>query len=65
MKFEHGLLLDHHPGHPRIGDGEQQEQPHNRTGAEVQELNAESEGQEHTGREDVNGPFETQATEFR
>ena len=59
MKFEHGLLLDHDPSDPPIGDGEQQEQPHDRTGAEVQELDAEGEGQEDTSREDVDGPFES------
>ena len=59
MELEHGLLPDHHPGNPRIGDGEQKEQPDDGAGAEVQKLDAEGEGQEDAGREDVNGPFET------
>ena len=57
MQFEHGLLLDHHPGDPRIGDGEQKEQPDDGTGAEVQKLDAECEGQEDASREDVDGPL--------
>ena len=59
MELEHGLLLDHHPGDPRIGDGEQKEQPDDRTGTEVEELDPECEGQEDAGGEDVDGPFET------
>ena len=35
-KFEHGLLLDHDPGHPRIGHGEQKEKANDGAGAEVQ-----------------------------
>ena len=65
MEFEHGLLLDHHPGDPRIGDGEQKEEPDDGTGAEVQELNAEGERQEDAGRKHVDGPFETHMNEFR
>ena len=53
MEFEDGLLLDHHPSDPGIGNGEQQEQSDDGTGAEVQELNAECEGQEDAGRKDV------------
>ena len=63
VKFEHGLLLDHHPSHPRIGDGEQQEESHDRTGAEVQKLDAKGKRQEDASREDVDGPFETHATD--
>ena len=62
MELEDGLLLDHHPGDPRIGDGEQEEQPDDGTGAEVQKLDAECERQEDASREDVDGPFETHAT---
>ena len=62
MKLEHGILLDHHPCDPGVGDGEQEEQPHDRTGAEVEELDAEGKGQEDASREDVDGPFETHAT---
>ena len=35
VEFEHGLLLDHHPGDPRIGNGEEEEQPDHSTGAEA------------------------------
>ena len=59
MKFEHSLLLDHHPGNPRIGNGEQEEQPHYGASAEVEELDAEGEGQEDAGREDIDGPFQS------
>ena len=59
MKFEHGFLLDHDPGDPRVGDGEQEEEPHDGTGGEVEELDAEGEGQEDAGGEDVDGPFES------
>ena len=57
MELEHGLLLDHHPGDPRIGHGEQKEQANNGTGAEFQELDAEGEGKKDASREDVDGPF--------
>ena len=50
MKLENSLLFDHDPGDPRIGHGEQEEQPHDGAGAEVQELDTEGEGQEDTGR---------------
>ena len=59
MKFEHGFLLHHHIGHPRISDGQQKEQPDDRTGAEVQELDAEGEGKKHACGEHVHGPFES------
>ena len=59
MQFEHGLLLDHDPGNPRIGHGEQEKEPDDRTGTEVQELDTEGESQEDAGREDINGPFES------
>ena len=59
VKFEHSLLLDHHPGDPRIGHGEQKEQPDDGASGEGEELDAEREGQEDAGREDVDGPFET------
>ena len=61
MKFEHGLLLDHDPGDPRIGHGEQEKEPDDGAGAEVEELNAEGKRQKNAGREDVDGPFETHA----
>ena len=57
MKFEHGLLLDHDPGHPRIGHGEQEKEPDDCTGTETQKLDAEGERQEDASREDVDGPF--------
>ena len=57
MKFEHGFLLDHHPSDPRIGHREQKEKSHDRTAAEVEELDAEGEGQEDAGREYIDGPF--------
>ena len=59
MKFEHGFLLDHHPSDPRIGHREQKEKSHDRTAAEVEELDAEGEGQEDAGREYIDGPFKT------
>lgn len=59
MKFEHGLLLDHDPSDPRIGDGQQEEQPDDGAGAEVEELDAEGKRQEDASREDVDGPFKT------
>ena len=59
VEFKHGLLLNHHPGHPRISDGEQEEQPDDGAGAEVQELDTKGEGKEDASREDVDGPFET------
>ena len=61
MELKHGLLLDHHPGDPRIGHREQEEQPHDGAGAEVEELDAEGEGQKDAGREDVDGPFDAHA----
>lgn len=64
VKLEHGFLLDHDPSDPRISDGEQEEQSYDGAGAEVQELNAEGEGQEHAGREDVDGPFESHDIRF-
>ena len=59
MELEHGLLLYHHPGNPRIGQGEQKEQPDDGAGTEVEELDPEGEAQEDAGREDVDRPFET------
>ena len=59
MEFEYGLLLDHHPGNPRIGHGEQHEQSNDGTGAEGEELDAEGESEEDASGEDVNGPFES------
>ena len=61
MKFEHGFLLDHHPSDPGVGDGQQEKEPHDGTGAEVQELDAEGEGKEDASREDVDGPFDAHA----
>ena len=46
VELQHGLLLDHHPGNPRIGDGEQEEQPDDGAGTEVEELDPEGECQE-------------------
>jgi len=57
VKFEDGLLLDHHPRHPGIGYGQQEEKADNGTGTEVQELDAEGEGKKDASREDVDGPF--------
>ena len=59
VKFEHSLLLDHDPGNPRIGNGEQKEQSNHRTGAEVEKLDAQGKCKEDAGREDVDGPFKT------
>ena len=59
VEFEHGLLLDHHPGNPSIGDGEQEEQSYNGTGTEAQKLDAQGEGKEDASREDVDGPLKT------
>ena len=64
MKFEHGLLLDHHPSDPGVGDGEQEEQPHDGTGGEVEELDAQGKYKENAGREDVDWPFETHMNGF-
>ncbi len=68
MKFEHGLLLDHDPGHPCIRHGEQEEQANDRTGTETHvhpmKLDAEGEDKENAGREDVDGPFETVPMNF-
>ena len=62
VELQHGLLLDHHPGDPCIGHGEQKEQADNCTGTETQKLDAKGKRKEHAGREDVDGPFETHAT---
>ena len=51
VEFEHRLLFDHHPGHPRIGYREQDEQPDDSIGADVKELDAEGKGKEDAGRE--------------
>ena len=59
MKLEHGLLFDHDPCDPGVGDGEQEEQPHDGAGAEVQELDTKGEGKEDASREDIDGPFES------
>ena len=59
VQLEHRLLLDHHPGDPSISYGEQEEQSDHSTGTEGEELDAEGEGQEDAGREDIDGPFET------
>ena len=58
-EFTHVLLLDHHIGDPSICHGEEEEEPNDRTGAEVEELNAKSKRQEDAGRKDVGRPFET------
>ena len=63
MEFEYGLLLDHDPSDPGVGDGEQEKEPHDGPVAEVQELDAEGKRQEDASREDVDGPFETHATD--
>ena len=62
MKLENSLLFDHYPCDPGVGDGEQEEQTHDRTVAEVQELDAEGEGKEDASREDIDGPLETHET---
>jgi len=59
VKFEDGLLLDHHPGNPRIGGGQHKKEPHDGAGTEVQELDAEGEGKKDASREDVDGPFQS------
>ena len=40
MKFEDGLLLDHHPGDPGVGHGQQHEQTNDGSGTKGEELNA-------------------------
>lgn len=59
VKLKHSLSFDHDPSDPRISYGEQEEQPDYSTGTEGQELDAEGEGQEHAGGEDIDGPFES------
>ena len=59
VKFEHGLLFDHDPSNPRIGDGQQEKEPHDGTGAKGKELNTKGKGKEDTCGEDVDGPFES------
>ncbi len=59
VKFEDGLSFDHDPGDPRVGHREQEEEPYDGTGAEVQELDAQGESKEDAGGEDVNGPFKS------
>jgi hypothetical protein len=59
VKFEHGLLLDHHPSDPSIGHRQQHKQADDGTSAEGKELNAKSKSEEHTGSEYIDGPFQT------
>ena len=59
MKFEHGLLLDHHPSDPSIGHRQQHKQADDGTSAEGKELNTKSKSEEHTGSECIDGPFQT------
>ena len=59
VKLKHGFLFDHDPGDPRIGHGEKEEQPDYSTGTQGEELDAEREGKEDAGGEDVDGPFES------
>ena len=59
VKLEHGLLFDHDPSDPRIGDGQQEKEPHDGTGAKGKELNTKGKGKEDTCGEDVDGPFES------
>ena len=58
MKFEHGLLFDHHPSDPSIGHGQQHEQANNGTGAEGEKLNTQSKSEEHAGSECIDGSFQ-------
>ena len=39
VKFEDGLLLEHNPGDPGVGYGQQHEQTNDSTGAKVEKLN--------------------------
>ena len=57
VKFEHRLMLDHHPSDPSVSYGQQDEESDNSGGAEVEKLDAEGEGEEDTGRENINRPF--------
>ena len=59
VKLKHGLLFDHDPGDPRIGDGQQEKEPHDGTGTQGEELDTECKGKEDTSGEDVDGPFES------
>lgn len=59
VEFQDRLPLYHDPSNPCIGQREHHEETHDGPLAEVEKLNAEGEGQEHTGREQVNGPFES------
>ena len=64
VELEHGLLLDHDPSNPRIGHCEQKEQSNHGTGAEVEKLDAQGEGKEDTGRENVDGPLQAHGEGF-
>lgn len=64
VKFQHSLLFDHEPSNPRIGHGEQKEQSNHGTGAEVEKLDAQGEGKEDTGRENVDGPLQAHGEGF-
>ena len=57
VKFEDGLLLDHHPCHPGIGYGQQEEKADHGVGAEVKELDTKGEREEDASGKDVDGPF--------
>ena len=59
VKLKHGLLFDHDPSNPRIGDGEHQKQAHNGACAKGEKLDAKGKGEEDTSGEDVDGPFES------
>ena len=59
VQLEHGLLFDHDPGNPRIGDGELEEPADDRTGAEAEELDTEGKDKEDASREDVARPFQS------
>jgi hypothetical protein len=59
VKFEHRLLFDHHPSDPSIGYRQDQEESNDGIGPQVEKLDAESEGEEDTGRKDIDWPFNT------
>ena len=65
VQFEHGLLLDHDPSNPRIGQGQDDEKTDNGSLSKIEILYAQSEGQKHTGGEDVDGPFKTHGNRCR
>ena len=59
VQFKHGLLLDHDPSNPRIGQREQDEEADNGSFSKIEVVHAQGKRKEDAGGEDVDGPFET------